>query len=155
MIFFYLKMNLKQTTINKTKMTKLFSFDITDKSVYNFSLDDIKQFNIDNNQILRKFLGVTQENEKMLRTLFDLGFFDNLQSDLKFFNFHYVMLENWLKNWRVKHIENKYLWRLSYEMTKNNNLYEYVSDNSTMRTFFYDDNDDTTEIMNDYILKMK
>ena len=50
---------------------------------------------------------------------------------------------------------NKYLWRLSYEMTKNNNLYEYVSDNSTMRTFFYDDNDDTTEIMNDYILKMK
>lgn len=134
-------------------MSKLFAFDIITKKTYKFTEDELNNFKIEENDSLKEFLGVTEENEKMLYSLFMLGFFDDLKASGEFFNAHYVMLENWLKNWRINHINNKYFWRLSYEMTKNEKLYEYVSDNSTIKTFFYNDSQDTDKIMRDYIFK--
>lgn len=135
-------------------MSNLFAFDILTKKTYNFTEDELNNFNILENNSLREFLGVTEENEKMLYSLYMLGFFDDvkLKSD-NFLNIHYIMLENWLKGWRKIHIDNKYLWRLSYEMSKNKKLYEYVSENSTRRAFLYNDSEDTDEIMRKYFFK--
>lgn len=137
-------------------MINLFAFDISTKKTYKFTKDELINFNIQESTSLKEFLGVTEENEKMLYSLYMLGFFDDIEikSD-RFLNMHYIMLENWLNRWRKIHIDNKYLWRSSYEMSKNKKLYEYVSGNSTLVTFSYDESEDTDEIMKDYFLKMK
>ena len=137
-------------------MSNVFAFDILTKKTFKFTTDELINFKIEENNSLKEFLGVTEENKEMLYSLYMLGFFDDIETtSAKFLNIHYIMLENWLKGWRTIHIDNKYLWRSSYEMTKNKNLYEYVSEKSTLRAFLYNDSDDTDEILREYFLKMK